>query len=65
MATQDDDQFGVNTDADAVTVIRKLDAESPGGMASRTKNQRRLGCGGSKAARLAEIARSAEPVSVP
>jgi len=53
------------TDADAVTVIRQLDADSPSGRASRMKIQERLGCGGSKAARLAELARRVESASVP
>jgi len=52
------------TDADAVAVIQQLDADAPSGRASRMKIQERLGCGGSKAARLAELARKPEPISV-
>jgi len=50
-------------DADAVAVIRQLDAAAPTGRASRLAVQQRLGCGGSKAARLAELAR--RPAAVP
>jgi hypothetical protein len=53
------------SDADAVAAIRQLDAESSGGRASRMQIQKRLGCGGSKAARLAELARQVESASVP
>lgn len=45
-------------DAEAVAVIRQLDAGVPGGRASRLEIQKRLGCGGSRAARLADLARS-------
>jgi len=48
-----------------VTVIRRLDAAAPGGRASRLQIQQGLGCGGSKAARLAELARAAEPIVTP
>ena len=44
-------------DADAVSVIRQLDDAAPTGRASRLAIQKRLGCGGSKAARLAALAR--------
>jgi hypothetical protein len=47
-------------DAAAVAVIRQLDAASPDGRASRMVIQKRLGCGGSKAARLANLARGSE-----
>ena len=50
-------------DAEAITAIRQLDAATPTGRASRLAIQQRLGCGGSKAARLAELAR--QPVAVP
>lgn len=53
------------SDADAVSAIRQLDAASPSGRASRLQIQQRLGCGGSKAARLADLARKAQPVSTP
>jgi hypothetical protein len=51
------------SDADAVTVIRRLDAAAPAGRASRLQIQQRLGCGGSKAARLAELARAGGPIA--
>jgi hypothetical protein len=51
------------TDAEAVAAIRQLDSVAPGGRASRMQIQRRLGCGGSKAARLADLARQSDPVS--
>lgn len=44
-------------DQAAVELIRELDAASSTGRASRFEVQRRLGCGGSRAARLAELAR--------
>lgn len=44
-------------DVEAVDVIRQLDAGAPGGRASRLEIQKRLGCGGSRAARLADLAR--------
>jgi hypothetical protein len=50
-------------DADAVAMIRQLDADAPDGRASRMEIQKRLGCGGSRAARLANLARQA--VTVP
>jgi hypothetical protein len=50
-------------DAEAVAMIRQLDAGAPGGMASRMEIQKRLGCGGSRAARLADLAR--QSVTVP
>ena len=45
------------TDADAIERIRELDAASPAGRVSRLEIQKTLGCGGSRAARLAELAR--------
>jgi hypothetical protein len=50
-------------DSDDVALIRQLDAAAPGGRASRLQIQQRLGCGGSKAARLAALARRAELVA--
>jgi hypothetical protein len=50
-------------DAAAVAMIRQLDADAPAGRASRMEIQKRLGCGGSRAARLATLARQA--VTVP
>jgi hypothetical protein len=44
-------------DVEAVGVIRQLDAAAAGGKASRLEIQRALGCGGSRAVRLAAIAR--------
>lgn len=44
-------------DQEAVQLIRELDAASSTGRVSRLEVQRRLGCGGSRAARLAELAR--------
>jgi hypothetical protein len=44
-------------DTTAVEMIRELDAAAPAGRASRLEIQRKLGCGGSRAARLAELAR--------
>lgn len=46
-------------DGSAVTLIRQLDEASPAGRVSRLEIQRMLGCGGSRAARLADLARSA------
>lgn len=45
-------------DAEAVAVIQQLDAAAPDGRVSRLEIQKRLRCGGSRAARLAELARS-------
>lgn len=45
-------------DAEAVAVIQQLDAAAPDGRVSRLEIQKRLHCGGSRAARLAELARS-------
>jgi hypothetical protein len=44
-------------DEAAVALIRRLDAGSPDGQAPRLEIQRALGCGGSRAARLAGLAR--------
>lgn len=44
-------------DAAAVTAIQELDRSAPVGRASRLQIQKLLGCGGSRAARLAELAR--------
>ena len=52
-------------DSKSVALIRQLDAAAPGGRASRLQIQQRLGCGGSKAARLAALARRAELVAAP
>jgi hypothetical protein len=52
------------SDAEAVTLIRQLDAAAPHGRVSRMQIQERLGCGGSKAARLAGLARAGEPATV-
>jgi len=52
-------------DADAIRAIRQLDAASPSGRATRLAIQERLGCGGSKAARLAELARRPAVVPAP
>lgn len=46
-------------DTTAIEVIRQLDAVAPAGRASRLEIQRKLRCGGSRAARLAEHARRA------
>ena len=51
------------TDAAAFGVIRQLDAAAASGRASRLEIQKRLGCGGSKAARLADLAR--RPTTLP
>jgi hypothetical protein len=51
------------SDSEAVSVIRQLDAAA-GGRVSRLQIQQRLGCGGSKAARLADLARGADAVAV-
>jgi hypothetical protein len=50
-------------DAAAVAMIRQLDADAPDGRVSRMEIQKRLGCGGSRVARLANLARQA--VTVP
>jgi hypothetical protein len=52
------------SDSEAVTLIRQLDAAAPDGLASRMQIQQRVGCGGSKAARLAALARADQPASV-
>jgi len=52
------------SDSEAVTLIRQLDAAAPDGLASRMQIQQRIGCGGSKAARLAALARADQPASV-
>lgn len=44
-------------DSAAVELIRQLDRADPAGRVSRFTIQMRLGCGGSRAARLAELAR--------
>jgi hypothetical protein len=44
-------------DNSAVKLIRQLDSSAPTGRASRLEIQKRLGCGGSRAARLADLAR--------
>ncbi|RNM12064.1 DUF2637 domain-containing protein [Nocardioides pocheonensis] len=44
-------------DRAAVSVIRALDSASPAGPVSRLQIQKELGCGGSRAARLADLAR--------
>jgi hypothetical protein len=44
-------------DGHAVRVIRQLDSDSASGRVSRLQIQKVLGCGGSRAARLAELAR--------
>jgi hypothetical protein len=44
-------------DSESVALIQQLDAAAPGGRASRLQIQQRLGCGGSRAARLAALAR--------
>lgn len=44
-------------DSSAVALIRNLDTAAPQGRASRFEIQKALGCGGSRAARLAELAR--------
>ena len=44
-------------DDSALKVIRQLDTAAPTGRASRLEIQKRLGCGGSRAARLADLAR--------
>lgn len=44
-------------DSRAVDLIRALDTAAPGGRASRLQIQKQLGCGGSRAARLAALAR--------
>jgi len=44
-------------DTSAVDLIRELDAATPAGRASRLEIQKALGCGGSRAARLADLAR--------
>jgi len=51
-------------DSEAVALIRQLDAAAPDGLASRMQIQQRIGCGGSKAARLAALARADQPASV-
>ena len=51
-------------DFEAVALIRQLDAAAPDGLASRMQIQQRIGCGGSKAARLAALARADQPASV-
>ncbi|MGY2876462.1 hypothetical protein ACVW00_003652 [Marmoricola sp. URHA0025 HA25] len=50
-------------DRAAVDRIRALDAAASGGRASRLQIQKALGCGGSRAARLAELARRPVPDS--
>lgn len=50
-------------DAAAIQLIRQLDADSPTGQASRLEVQERLGCGGSRAARLSELARRSQPAT--
>jgi hypothetical protein len=47
----------------AVDLIRELDASAPAGRVSRLEIQKALGCGGSRAARLADLAR--QPVHGP
>jgi hypothetical protein len=44
-------------DSEAIERIRALDAAAPSGRVSRLEIQKNLGCGGSRAARLADIAR--------
>lgn len=44
-------------DSAAVELIRQLDSDDPAGRASRFAIQETLGCGGSRAARLAQLAR--------
>jgi len=51
------------SDAEAISVIRQLDAAAPDGRVSRLQIQQRLECGGSKAARLADLARRADAVA--
>ncbi|GAB3785180.1 DUF2637 domain-containing protein [Nocardioides ungokensis] len=53
------------SDTEAVAMIRQLDAAAPAGRVSRLQIQQRLGCGGSKAARLATIARRGELPAAP
>jgi hypothetical protein len=48
-------------DRTALDLIRKLDAAAPRRRASRLEIQKALGCGGSRAARLAELARRPVP----
>jgi hypothetical protein len=52
------------SDDEAVDLIRQLDAAAPGGRATRMQIQERVGCGGSKAARLAALARATQPATV-
>jgi hypothetical protein len=47
-------------DDSAIQMIRELDNASPTGQVSRLEIQKKLGCGGSRAARLAELARRQE-----
>jgi len=44
-------------DAAAIVAIRELDRAAAAGRASRLEIQKTLGCGGSRAARLADLAR--------
>jgi hypothetical protein len=44
-------------DSEAIERIRALDAAAPSGRVSRLEIQKNLSCGGSRAARLAGIAR--------
>ena len=54
----------VADDAEAIRRIRQLDAQSSSGEASRHEIQQALGCGGSRAARLARLARR-QPTTAP
>lgn len=47
-------------DADAVRTIQRLDVTDPTGRVSRLEIQKALGCGGSRAARLAALARQGD-----
>lgn len=60
-----DDRPSELSDSEAVAVIRQLDAAAPAGQASRLQIQRRLACGGSRAARLAAVARRAALTAAP
>ena len=51
-------------DSSAVSRIRQLDQASPRGQASRLEIQKALGCGGSRAARLADLARRSDADAV-
>lgn len=56
---RDADRPAALDDDRAVELIRRLDLAAPAGRVSRLEIQKALGCGGSRAARLAELARSA------